>query len=111
MPERTGVQRLSIRARYGDMAPDCCTEYSLGKLYLTPIAPPSSPKRRGQARTARRASVCVVRFFSNGPACVAVYGPLNSIHLVRCGVAKRSAACQIASTLYTLPILPFRFAL
>ena len=28
VPERTGVQRLSIRARYGDMAPDCCTEYS-----------------------------------------------------------------------------------
>ena len=48
MPERTGVQRLSIRTRYGDMAPDCCTEYSLGKLYLTLLLPPSSPERRGQ---------------------------------------------------------------
>ena len=48
VPERTGVQRLSIRTRYGDMAPDCCTEYSLGKLYLTLLLPPSSPERRGQ---------------------------------------------------------------
>ena len=39
VPERTGVQRLSIRTRYGDMAPDCCTEYSLGKLYLTLLLP------------------------------------------------------------------------
>ena len=31
-----------------DMAPDCCTEYSLGKLYLTLPLPPSSPERRGQ---------------------------------------------------------------
>ena len=49
VPERTGVQRLSIRTRYGDMAPDCCTEYSLGKLYLTLSLPPSSPERRGQS--------------------------------------------------------------
>ena len=27
---------------------DCCTEYSLGKLYLTLLLPPSSPERRGQ---------------------------------------------------------------
>ena len=36
VPERTGVQS---RTRYGDMAPDCCTEYSLGKLYLTLLLP------------------------------------------------------------------------